>query len=79
MPVNEQVAFSVPLEDRQTTVAGRTHYELLAGAVISVPVLDDNGNEIAYEAHVLRENVCIFIEGKDEVQTTRGVRVAKKK
>lgn len=76
MSVNEQVSFENP---RNTKVAGRTHYELLAGSIISVPVLDENGNEIAYESHVLRENVCVYIEGKDEVKTSRGVRIYKRR
>lgn len=61
-----------------TTIPGRLHYELLAGSLIRVPIFDDDGNVIANESHVLRENICVYIEGKDEVKTIRGVRIAVK-
>lgn len=59
----------------ETTIPGRLHYELLAGSLIRVPIFDDDGNVIANESHMLRENICVYIEGQDEVKTTRGVRV----
>lgn len=57
------------------TIPGRMHYTLLAGSLVRVPVFDADGNEIANESHMLRENICVYIEGQDEVKTTRGVRV----
>lgn len=61
-----------------TTIPGRTHYELLSGAIIRVPILDDDGNEIATEAHFLKENVCIYIEGQDTISTERFITIQKK-
>lgn len=58
-----------------TTIPGRLHYELLAGSLIRVPIFDDDGNVIANESHMLRENICIYIEGKDEVKTVQGIRI----
>lgn len=55
-------------------VPGKTHYTLLAGSLLSVPVYDKDGNEIAYETHKVQENICVFIEDR-EVKTARGVRV----
>ena len=60
------------------TIPGRMHYEILAGSIVRVPIFDDDGNVIANESHVLRENICVYIEGHDEVKTTRGVRIAVK-
>lgn len=60
------------------TIPGRMHYEILAGSIVRVPIFDDDGNVIANESHVLRENICVYIEGQDEVKTTRGVRIAVK-
>lgn len=61
-----------------TTIPGRMHYTLLAGSLVRVLIFDDDGNTIATESHMLRENICVYIEGQDEVKTTRGVRIAVK-
>lgn len=61
-----------------TTIPGRLHYELLAGSLIRVPIFDADGNVIANESHMLRENICIYIEGQDEVKTVQGVRITVK-
>ena len=58
-----------------TTIPGRLHYEVLAGSIIRVPIFDDDGNIIAIESHTLRESICVYIEGKDEVNTVRGIRI----
>lgn len=60
---------------RDTTIPGRLHYELLAGSLIRVPIFDAVGNIIANESHMLRENICVYIEGQDEVKTVQGVRI----
>ena len=57
-----------------TTIPGGLYYELLAGSLIRVPIFDDDGNVIATESHMLRENIRIYIEAQDEVKTVRGVR-----
>lgn len=59
----------------KTTIPGRAHYTLLAGSIVRVPIFNDDGDEIGREAHVLEENVCIYIEGQDEVKTSVSVRV----
>lgn len=58
-----------------TVIPGRTHYTLLAGSLLRVSIFDDDGNEIAYESHMLKENICVYIEGQDEVKTVQGVRI----
>lgn len=63
---------------QETTIPGRMYYTLLAGSIVRVPIFDSDGNEIAHESHMLRENICVYIEGQDEVKTTRGVRVPSK-
>ncbi len=60
------------------TIPGRMHYEILAGSIVRVPIFDDDGNIIAIESHTLRENICVYVEGKDEVSTVRGIRIPTK-
>lgn len=62
----------------KTTIPGRTHYQLLAGAIIRVPVFDDDGNEVATEAHMLKENICIYVEGQDTISTERTITIQRK-
>ena len=62
----------------ENTIPSRTHYELLAGAIIRVPIFDDDGNEIATEAHFLKENICIYVEGRDTISTERIITVQRK-
>lgn len=58
-----------------TTIPGKMHHIILAGSMIRVPVFDADGNVIANESHMLRENICAYIEGQDEVKTVQGVRI----
>ena len=60
-----------------TKIPGRTHYTLLSGALVRVPVLDDAGDEIATEVHMLKENICIYVEGQDTISTERGITLRK--